>query len=199
MWIQKQKQKSVPIEPNQFNTLLLLCLTLWIETCAHHAILTISWRHGEQIEGGVQRRTMPSLLCLLFYVALFHHACLFLFASIHCFCLRVYTYLTSRATDTRRDAPYKDMPTQWGMATQEEMATQDETAEWRLNSEWPSQLSTPKLSPWRHDPYAIFRTLCWFSISRLLHSLVLSKKLHWFPLSSHRTAHPLCGHLINST
>jgi len=40
----------------------------------------------------------------------------------------------SRAANTRRDAPYKDMPTQWGMATQEEMVTQDETAEWRLRN-----------------------------------------------------------------
>ena len=38
------------------------------------------------------------------------------------------------------------------MATQEETATQDETAESRLNSERPSQLSTPKLSRWCHDP-----------------------------------------------
>jgi len=49
----------------------------------NHAILPISRRHGEQIEGGVQQQTMPSLLCLLFYDALSHHACLFLFASIH--------------------------------------------------------------------------------------------------------------------
>jgi len=43
----------------------------------------ISRRRGEQIEGGLQRRTMPSLLCWLIYDALSHHACLFLFASLH--------------------------------------------------------------------------------------------------------------------
>ena len=76
---------------------------------------------------------------------------------------------------------------------------QDETAEWRLNSVRPSQLNTSKLSRWRHDPYAVFRTLCWFLISSLLHSLALSEKLRRFPLSSHHTVNPFCGRLIYST
>jgi len=38
---------------------------------------------GSQTEGGVQWRTMPSLLFLLFHDALSHHAYVFLFARMH--------------------------------------------------------------------------------------------------------------------
>ena len=38
---------------------------------------------GSQTEGGVQRRTMPCLLCLLLYDAHSHHAYVFLFARMH--------------------------------------------------------------------------------------------------------------------
>ena len=55
------------------------------------------------------------------------------------------------------------------VATEEEMAIKT-----RLNFEWPSQVSTPKLSRWLHDPYTVLQTLCWLSISRLLHSLALA-------------------------
>ena len=65
-----------------------------------------------------------------------------------------------RATYTRRDAPYRDMPMQWRMATQEEMVTQDETAEWILNSKWPSQR---RRSPYikKKGPSKRKTTKCW--------------------------------------
>jgi len=55
---------------------------------------------------------------------------------------------------------------------------------------------TLPLVPWF---LRVFQTLCWFSISRLLHSLALSEKVGRFPLSSHHTAHPFCGRWIYST
>jgi len=57
---------------------------------------------------------MPSLLCLLFYDALSHHAYVFLLVRVK----------------FEADVPtQEEMPTQEGMATQEEMATQDDTVE----------------------------------------------------------------------
>ena len=99
-------------------------------------------------------RMMTTLLCLLFYDAFSDHACVFLCVSMH----------LETALPTQ-----EEIPTQWRMTTQEWMTTQYETDAWRLKSKRPSQLRTPKSSRWCHDPYAVFQTLCWFSISRLLY------------------------------
>ena len=58
---------------------------------------------GSQTEGGVPKRMMPSLLCLLFYHAFSDHTCVFLCVSMH---LEV-------------ELPTQEqIPTQCGMATQ---------------------------------------------------------------------------------
>jgi len=58
---------------------------------------------GSQAEGGVQRRTMPSILCFLLYDALSHHAYVFLFARMH---------LEEGLPTQGEILPHKDMPTQ---------------------------------------------------------------------------------------
>jgi len=58
---------------------------------------------GSQTEGGVQRRTMPSLPCLLFYDALSHHAYVFLFAKMH---------FEAGLPTQKEILPHEDTPTQ---------------------------------------------------------------------------------------
>jgi len=58
---------------------------------------------GSQTEGRMQRRTMPSLLCLLFYDALSHHAYVFLFVRMH---------LETELPTQEEILLHKDMPTQ---------------------------------------------------------------------------------------
>jgi len=68
---------------------------------------------GSPPEGGVPKRMMPSLLCLLFYDAFSDHACVFL-----CVSMQLEVELLTR----------KEIPTQCRIATQEWMTTQYETA-----------------------------------------------------------------------
>jgi len=68
---------------------------------------------GSPPEGGVPKRMMLSLLCLLFYGAFSDHACVFLCVSM---------YLEAELLTQ------EEIPTQCGMATQEWMATQYKTA-----------------------------------------------------------------------
>jgi len=66
-----------------------------------------------------------------------------------------------------------------------------------------SQSSTSKLSRWCHDLYAVFRTLCRLSLSRLPHSLALSQKprpISAFPtLAPHRSPILRTLNLLNLT
>ena len=107
-----------PLGPSQM--IIWIFLAPHLPQCTHHAILPISRRNGEPdtAQCALTDDAPPSLLAILWRT----------FSP--CICISVCENAPwSRAANTRRDAPYKDMPTQWGMAPQEEMATQDETAE----------------------------------------------------------------------
>jgi len=64
---------------------------------------------ASQTEGGGQRWKMPSLLCLLFYDALSHHAYVFLFVSVN---LEAELPTQEEMLTQEEIPPHKEMPTQ---------------------------------------------------------------------------------------